>query len=70
MKWWMQVLSFVLFYVVSMNLLKLLQVGAFFQLTAGIFAGVVGTMVLNARANKKSASMEASKEASTDGDAA
>ena len=70
MKWWMQVLSFILFYVVSMNLLKLLGVGAFFQLAVGIFSGVVGTMVLNARAAKKSGSVEASKDTSVNGDAA
>lgn len=60
MSWWKQVLSFLIFYVVTMKLFALLGGSATVQLLAGIFCGVIGTMALNARARQRKASGDAS----------
>ena len=60
MSWWKQVLSFLLFYIVTMKLFALLGGSATVQLLAGIFCGVIGTMALNALARHRMATGDAS----------
>jgi hypothetical protein len=52
MSWWMQVLSFVVLYVVSMNLVAMFGTSGTTQLIVGIFFGIVGTMALNSVARQ------------------
>jgi uncharacterized membrane protein YvbJ len=54
LRWWQKVLWFLAFWVVTINLLKLLGADAVTQLVAGIIGGMFGTFWMNTRAIKRS----------------